>query len=55
MDTILVVEDEIAIREMLGRGLRQRGYEVLMSGNGDDDLGCAQSTPSQSTCCFAMW
>jgi two-component system cell cycle sensor histidine kinase/response regulator CckA len=38
MDTILVVEDEIAIREMLGRGLRHRGYEVLMAEHGDEAL-----------------
>jgi two-component system cell cycle sensor histidine kinase/response regulator CckA len=38
MDTILVVEDEIAIREMLGRGLRQRGYEVLVAEDGDKAL-----------------
>lgn len=38
MDTILVVEDEIAIREMLGRGLRQRGYEVLVAEDGDEAL-----------------
>ena len=29
MDTILVVEDERAICEMLGQGLRTRGYEVI--------------------------
>ena len=38
MDTILVVEVEIAIREMLGRGLRQRGYEVLVAEDGDKAL-----------------
>jgi len=38
MDTILVVEDEIAIREMLGRGLRERGYEVLVAEDGDKAL-----------------
>jgi two-component system cell cycle sensor histidine kinase/response regulator CckA len=38
MDTILVVEDEVAIREMLERGLRQRGYEVLVAEDGDEAL-----------------
>jgi two-component system, cell cycle sensor histidine kinase and response regulator CckA len=38
MDTILVVEDEVAIGEMLGRGLRRRGYEVLVANNGDEAL-----------------
>jgi two-component system, cell cycle sensor histidine kinase and response regulator CckA len=38
MDTILVVEDEIAIGEMLKRGLRQGGYEVLVAEHGDEAL-----------------
>jgi len=38
MDTILVVEDERAICEMLGQGLRTRGYEVLVAENGDEAL-----------------
>jgi two-component system cell cycle sensor histidine kinase/response regulator CckA len=43
MDTILVVEDEMAIREMLGRGLRKRGYEVLVAEDGDEAVRmCAQ-------------
>jgi two-component system cell cycle sensor histidine kinase/response regulator CckA len=46
MDTILVVEDEIAIREMLGRGLRQRGYEVLVAEDGDEALRMCAKHPS---------
>jgi DNA-binding response OmpR family regulator len=38
MDTILVVEDEMAIREMLGRGLQKHGYEVLVAADGDEAL-----------------
>jgi two-component system cell cycle sensor histidine kinase/response regulator CckA len=38
MDTILVVEDEKSIREMLRQGLRLRGYEVLLAENGDEAL-----------------
>jgi hypothetical protein len=45
MDTILVVEDEIAIREMLGRGLRQRGYEVLVAEDGDEALRICSKHP----------
>jgi two-component system cell cycle sensor histidine kinase/response regulator CckA len=45
MDTILVVEDEIAIREMLGRGLRQRGYEVLAAEDGDEALRICSKHP----------
>ena len=46
MDTILVVEDEIAIREMLGRGLRQRGYEVLVAEDGDEALRMCSKHPN---------
>jgi len=47
MDTILVVEDESAIREMLGQGLRSRGYEVLVAEDGDEALRmCAKHTKS---------
>ena len=45
MDTILVVEDEIAIREMLGRGLRQHGYEVLVAEDGDEALRMCSKHP----------
>ena len=50
MDTILVVEDEIAIREMLGRGLRQRGYAVLAAAvlaaeDGDEALRICSKHP----------
>lgn len=38
MDTILVVEDEEILREMLGKGLRERGYEVLAAADGDEAL-----------------
>lgn len=43
--TILVVEDETAIRELLGQGLRRRGYEVLTAADGDEALRmCAKHT-----------
>ena len=46
MDTILVVEDERAIREMLGRGLRQCGYEVLVAEDGDEALRICSKYPN---------
>jgi two-component system, cell cycle sensor histidine kinase and response regulator CckA len=45
MDTILIVEDEAAIREMLERGLRQRGYEVLVAEDGDEALRMCSKHP----------
>jgi DNA-binding response OmpR family regulator len=38
MDTILVVEDERAICQMLEQGLRKHGYEVLVAEDGDEAL-----------------
>jgi two-component system response regulator MprA len=35
---ILVVDDDRAVREALGRALRQEGYEVEAAGNGDQAL-----------------
>jgi DNA-binding response OmpR family regulator len=55
MDTILVVEDEGAIRELLGRGLRQRGYEVLVAEDGDEALRMCSKSPIKSTFCFVTW
>ena len=36
METILLVEDERLLREMIAEGLRRRGYEVLMAGDGQE-------------------
>jgi DNA-binding NtrC family response regulator len=45
MDTILVVEDDRAIREMLGQGLRKRGYLVLVAEDGDEALRICSEHP----------
>jgi two-component system, cell cycle sensor histidine kinase and response regulator CckA len=45
METILIVEDETAVREMLGRGLRKRGYEVLTAEDGDEALRVCSQYP----------
>lgn len=37
-DLILVIEDEIDLREIISRSLRREGYEVLSSDRGDDGL-----------------
>ena len=34
MNTILVVEDEALLSSMIAEGLRRRGYEVLVAGDG---------------------
>jgi len=47
MNTILVVEDEMASREMLGQGLRKRGYDSLGSFRHR-----ARSWPHQRRICY---
>ena len=40
---VLIVDDEKTQREMLGRHLRKRGYDVLLAGSGGEALGIIQS------------
>jgi len=42
---ILVVEDEVAIRELLTFNLERDGYEVLTAGDGESGLALAQQQP----------
>lgn len=42
-ETILVVDDDPAVREVLGEGLSQRGYRVLTAPNGVEGLRLART------------
>ena len=42
---ILVVDDDRAVRDAVGRALRQEGYEVDAAGNGDQALQQAEERP----------
>jgi two-component system cell cycle sensor histidine kinase/response regulator CckA len=40
--TILVVEDDPVLRDLMRRVLEQEGYSVLVAGNGDEAIGIAR-------------
>lgn len=40
--TIMVVEDDQVLRDLMRRVLEQEGYSVLTAGNGDDAIGLAR-------------
>lgn len=44
-ETILVVEDDLALREATSEYLRGLGYRVLRAGNGEEALQTAKSSP----------
>ncbi|MEJ2429971.1 MAG: hypothetical protein P8075_13810 [Deltaproteobacteria bacterium] len=37
-DKILVVDDELEIRDMLSRFLTEQGYKVIMAANGEEAI-----------------
>ena len=42
---ILVVDDELVIREILYRGLRRFGHQVLLAADGHEALECLHASP----------
>jgi CheY-like chemotaxis protein len=40
MRTLLIVEDDKAIRELLETVLKEEGYQTLVAGNGNEALAC---------------
>lgn len=42
---VLVVDDDVLVRDVVGRYLGQAGYQVTLAGNGLDALLAAQATP----------
>ena len=49
MPTILIVEDEDTVREVVSKGLQSEGYEVLVANNGLDGLRQAREADRKST------
>jgi two-component system cell cycle response regulator len=47
-EKILVVDDELEIRDMLGRFLTEQGYEALLASNGEEALELAEKEEPQA-------
>ena len=46
-DTVLLVEDQDAVREVLGAALKRAGYSLLEAANGEDALSVASDHPGK--------
>ena len=45
LDTVLVIEDEIAVSEVITAALEDEGYRILTAGDGQDALQTVQREP----------
>lgn len=48
MNTILVIEDDLSIRETLKEALSSEGFHVLTAGNGEEGLTLMRQSPRPS-------
>jgi two-component system, OmpR family, alkaline phosphatase synthesis response regulator PhoP len=54
MTTILVVDDDASITEMLQAFLEDEGYQVVTAHNGQEGLDCLKTSPATLVLCDVM-
>jgi CheY-like chemotaxis protein len=54
-ETVLVVEDEPQVRELIRRTLSSAGYTVITARNGDEAIAAAATTPGGCLSCSPTW
>jgi PAS domain S-box-containing protein len=54
-ETVLIVEDDAAVRSIARAALTRRGYRVLTAGDAAEALAITRAFPAPSTCCSPMW